>query len=65
MTKNEIILLIVVFMLLIVGTADVEDTEQEQIAYCDNVRDGVWPDFKEIYATDCKEVLQFAKSEVH
>ena len=52
-------------MLLIVGTADVEDTEQEQIAYCDNVRDGVWPDFKEIYATDCKEVLQFAKSEVH
>lgn len=39
----------------IVGTLDSEDAEIQQAEYCENVKDGTWPDFKKNYKNFCKQ----------
>lgn len=37
----------------LVGRMDFEDEVREQIAYCENVKAGVWPDYDGTYKTEC------------
>jgi len=37
----------------IVGGMDYEDAEAQQALYCDNVANGVWPDYDKIYDSEC------------
>ena len=43
-----------------VGQEDYEDEVQAELLYCQNVRDGVWPDFKEM-KNICRKVLTTKK----
>ena len=37
----------------IVGNMDFKDEVREQLAYCDNVKAGVWPDYARTYKAEC------------
>ncbi|WVW77381.1 hypothetical protein Bhz58_00050 [Stenotrophomonas phage vB_SmaS_Bhz58] len=37
----------------VVGSMDYRDEVREQLSYCENVKNGVWPDFKEWGETEC------------
>ena len=37
----------------LVGRMDFDNEVREQIAYCENVKAGVWPDYKGTYKTEC------------
>lgn len=39
----------------IVSTSDWHEEKKAVVKYCDMVEVGYWPDFKEIYATECKK----------
>jgi len=39
----------------IASTFDWHEEKKAMIKYCDMVEAGYWPDFKEIYATECKK----------
>lgn len=39
--------------LSIVGNMDYTDEVREQVAYCDNVKSGTWPDYKGSYEVEC------------
>lgn len=39
--------------LLIVGTEDYKEAAREQIAYCENVRAGLWPDYDKAFEKEC------------
>lgn len=54
----QIILGLVVLLMLfgVVGAMDYQDEQEEAIAYCENVRDKVWPDYKGIYKKECKNI---------
>lgn len=47
---------IIVMLYGIVGRMDMEDEEAAAVAYCENVRDKVWPDYKGIYKKECKNI---------
>lgn len=49
-----VVILAVFALVLLVGTMDATDAEQEQEMYCEYVRDGVWPDYKQTYEEHCK-----------
>ncbi|ALH23546.1 hypothetical protein PM396_gp47 [Xanthomonas phage vB_Xar_IVIA-DoCa1] len=38
----------------VVGSMDYRDEVREQLSYCENVKNGVWPDFKEWGETECR-----------
>lgn len=40
----------------IVSRSDYEDEKANELLYCKNVRDGIWPDYKEI-KNICKKLL--------
>ena len=48
----SIVAIIVVFGL--VGEQDYQDEQLEQQTYCDQVEDGIWPDYKGIAGEACK-----------
>ena len=39
--------------LVIVGSMDYTDAVREQVLYCDNVANKVWPDYEGSYSTEC------------
>ena len=54
----RIILALIVLLALfgVVGAMDYEDEQAAAVAYCENVRDKVWPDYKG-YKKECKNIL--------
>ncbi len=47
------------------GQMDYEDAKAEEALYCDNVKSGVWPDYEEIYVSQCEAThgpKKFAKN---
>ena len=46
---------IVAFVALLgmVGQMDFEDEARAHLLYCDNVANGVWPDYDKIYDSEC------------
>lgn len=53
--KLSLIIVALVFVIGIVGRLDTEDQKQELAIYCDNVSQNVWPDYKNIYKSACKD----------
>ena len=53
--KLSLIIVTLVFLIGIVGRLDTEDQAQELAIYCDNVSQKVWPDYKNIYKSACKD----------
>lgn len=55
--KNTIIGAAVVIALIallgLVGNMDYEDAVNQADLYCQNVHEGVWPDYNEIYDKEC------------
>lgn len=45
----------ILLVLGIVGNMDYADELREAQAYCNNVADGIWPDYKGIYQKECKK----------
>lgn len=50
-------LVAIIVLFGVVGSMDYEDEQAAAVAYCENVRDKVWPDYKEIYKKECKKIL--------
>lgn len=46
-------LALIVAGVVIVGIADKQDAELEQQTYCQNVREGVWPDYHHTFKDEC------------
>lgn len=42
---------------LVLGWLDYDAEVVERDMYCENVRLGVWPDYKKIFAKECKKAL--------
>lgn len=51
--RNWLIAIAVFVAVGLVGRMDFEDEVREQIAYCENVKAGVWPDYDGTYKTEC------------
>ena len=41
---------VIIASMFLVGTSEYEDALADQEVYCKNVSDGVWPDYKGLYA---------------
>jgi len=52
--KSCIFVALLVFIIGIVGRLDADDEKEESQIYCQNVDDGIWPDFKNVKETACK-----------
>lgn len=68
MKRYQVALLVVgiVAALGVVGNMDFKDEVREQIAYCENVKAGVWPDYNGTYKAECtpekiKEFYEFLR----
>jgi len=55
MKRYQVVLavLAIVAAIGIVGNMDYKDEIRQQIAYCENVKAGVWPDYDGTYKTEC------------
>lgn len=55
MKRYQVALLVagIVAALGVVGNMDFKDEVREQIAYCENVKAGVWPDYNGTYKAEC------------
>lgn len=51
--RNWLIAIAVFVAVGLVGRMDFEDEVRQQIAYCENVKAGVWPDYDGTYKTEC------------
>lgn len=51
--RQVIGLLFVIAAFIVVGMMDKQDAELEQQRYCNNVRDGVWPDYHGTFKDEC------------
>jgi len=47
----------------IVGGMDYKDEQAQQALYCDNVKSGVWPDYKGTYVSECEKTHGLKKVE--
>ena len=58
--RNDWKLVIGAFFILMVMMLASEDSitimEDTNDTYCNNVRDGVWPDYKGVFKTQCGEI---------
>jgi len=52
--KLSFALLALLLLMGVVGRMDYEDAKLEEIAYCHNVKNGVWPDYENIYKEICE-----------
>lgn len=59
MNKNTLIgLAMIIGLVLIIGLVgrmDYQDEIAEADLYCQNVADGVWPDYRNTYEKECKD----------
>ena len=46
-------LVAIIAAVIVVGMMDKQDAELEQQRYCNNVRDGVWPDYHGTFKDEC------------
>lgn len=57
--SNKYVLAIAIALILIgwaiASTGDWHEEKKAMVKYCDMVGAGYWPDFKEIYNTECKK----------
>lgn len=55
MKRYQVALIVVAVVAAIglVGREDFKDEVRQQIAYCENVKAGVWPDYDSLYETEC------------
>lgn len=53
--RNYVILAVVIVLTGIVGLMDFNDEVLSAEIYCQNVKDGVWPDYEAIYHKECKD----------
>lgn len=49
-TALKILALVALFLL--VSSLDYQDEQTQQRLFCENVRDGIWPEYKQV---DCKD----------
>lgn len=59
--KNVFIGLAIGLLLGVVSSMDYEDAKAEEALYCDNVKNGVWPDYDGTYADVCEAEYGKAK----
>lgn len=62
--KNKAVTVIAVVafgLLCVVGRLDYEDAVAEEALYCNNVKNGTWPDYDGIYADVCEAKYGKAK----
>ena len=52
-SRNWLIAIAVFVAVGLVGRMDFEDEVRQQIAYCENVKAGVWPDYDGTYKAEC------------
>lgn len=48
-------LFIVCVLMSLTAQMDMDDALQQQRVYCDNVYNGVWPDYEKSYSTQCEK----------
>ncbi len=58
-----LVVVAVLALLGVVGQMDYEDELAQEANYCKNVRDGVWPDYDNIYEEVCKKYELVVDSE--
>lgn len=49
---------VIILAVMFVGEVDRRDAQEMERTYCESVADGVYPDYKEIFDTVCKEKYQ-------
>lgn len=56
LSKIARVLFIAAFVcaLIAAGQSDYEDEQREQARYCQNVREGTWPDYRGDYEETCR-----------
>lgn len=52
--KNWVFFFAGVFFMALVGGGDYAEAKKDHLAYCKNVRDGIWPDYKKNFKESCK-----------
>ena len=52
---NCLILVLIFNIFFVVQRMAFKDEVRQQLAYCENVKDGTWPDYKETYKTECTQ----------
>ena len=56
-TASLFAIIVVLVIWLAISTMSCDDAKRDEAEYCQHVRDGLWPDYKGIYATVCGEEL--------
>ena len=51
--RKLLIGLAILFALTVLALVGIDDTALEQQQYCNNVREGVWPDYAKTYKDEC------------
>lgn len=46
--------LLAIVAIVAVNTMSFQDEVQQQSEYCQNVRDGIWPDYQQTFESECK-----------
>lgn len=55
-TVRNIVLGTILFLaFFIVSYMDADEEKLKQSLYCENVKDGLWPDYKVIYQEECEK----------
>lgn len=52
--KLSFALLALLLLMGVVGRMDYEDEQAQAALYCDNVRNGIWPDYEGTYKKFCE-----------
>lgn len=61
-TKTIDLLLILAALFAVAGWLESEPQLVELEIYCENVREGLWPDYNNIYIKECKNARQVVRT---
>jgi hypothetical protein len=50
---NLLAVAVVLLLYMVVGYMDMQDNQKDALAYCQNVKAGIWPDFRHAYQAEC------------
>lgn len=53
MIRNVAYILILLLLFGIVGKMDFEEAQMQEAYYCQNVANGIWPDYNKTYKHNC------------